>query len=79
MMSLACCHPSRNEVLLFMPRDRAGALRRRLLTDARFGDVTVSPLYRVGSGWAVTVCAECQVAARKRPQTERRARMVGMA
>jgi hypothetical protein len=73
-------HRGSYEVLLFMPRDQAGALRSRLVSDAHFRDVNVSPLYRVGTGWAVALCPECQVEVRGRSHPAgRSARPVGTA
>jgi hypothetical protein len=61
------------EVLLFMPRERAHALRRRMLTGARFRHMNVSRLYRVGTGWGLTLGVEQRGAASRR-HTERRTR-----
>src|SRR5262249_18261569 len=54
------CHPAALEFLLFVSRDRARALRQRMMTDPQFRDVTVSRVYRVGSAWAVALCSECR-------------------
>src|SRR5215470_464215 len=43
------CHPAAVEFLLFLPRDRAVVMRRHIMTDPQFRDVSVSRLYRVGS------------------------------
>ena len=59
------------EVLLFMPRERAHALRRRMLTGAR--RMSVSRLYRVGTGWGLTLGVEQRGAASRR-HADRRAR-----
>jgi hypothetical protein len=65
----AKCHSGEQELLLFVPRDRAMCLRRRLLSDSRFATVHISPLYRVGTGWGVKLCAECfSLAARRRSE-----------
>ena len=55
------CHPGGSELLLFMPRERADALRLRVKLDPRFSDTHISALYPVGSAWAVRLCRECYV------------------
>lgn len=37
-----------------------------------FRDVTVSPVYRTGKGWAVTLCAVCRIGPRRQRDPERR-------
>ena len=59
-------------VLLYMPYERANALRRRLATAARRKTHRVSRLYRAGDGWAMTVCTQCATASSGRRLTERR-------
>jgi len=56
-----------------VPRERAVALRQRLLSDPRFRDVAVSRLYRARNGWAVVVCPECRNTVAPRKHLERRA------
>jgi hypothetical protein len=59
------------EVLLFMPRERAHALRRRMITAARFRCFSVSRLYRVGTGWALTLVGAQRGAGSGRRHAER--------
>jgi hypothetical protein len=54
----------RREVLLFMPAARAHGLQRRMATSPRFRSLSVSPLYRVGNGWAVMLETAAQSAPR---------------
>lgn len=70
------CHPAAVEFLLFLPRDRAVVMRRHIMTDPQFRDVSVSRLYRVRSAWAVTVCSECRTITSSRRQAEHRTRAV---
>jgi len=48
--------------MLFVPRAQAQKLRERIVKAPQFRGVSVSPLFRAGSGWALRLCAECRAA-----------------
>jgi hypothetical protein len=62
------CDHGVEPVMLFVPRPVAQKLRNRMAAAPEFREVNVSPLYRAGSGWAVTLCAECRADRRHSPR-----------
>jgi hypothetical protein len=58
-----CDHNTRRVIRLSLPYGEASTVRARLVTEAGV-PVEASPLYRVETGWAFTICHECAGVAR---------------
>jgi hypothetical protein len=58
-----CDHDTRRVIRLSLPYGEASTVRVRLVTEAGV-PIEASPLYRVETGWAFTICHECAGVAR---------------